>query len=632
TIAKLKAEPGKRPVLSAGPVSPELIFDTLAALETYFAEKDITTDEQIIAARGTLQADPIRRDWFAANETAFADMTFPEWKHELIKEVLDPGWDRAMRTEILSARQKTNEGFKNYVHRLQRRAAYLNDSPYSIDNKVLRDAIERMYAAPLRDHIEVEECGDDADTTRFLALPFKDWVAVVHRRDTQLKNKKLEFAAHVAALKRPAASALGEPSRRYNATPRLSTQHATASTASTVTTDRPPQLTPAEKALLTDNKGCYKCRLPFAGHVSRQCTGAFPKREGYKPVSWAQCKDAATKWNASHNAEQQVTPRFPDSLKNVTAAVAPMPIVNTMDYDVGAVFPAASTDALYANLSDGSDDSDYTPSETVRPLHCAAVANPTPSTLPTVPHLVWNAIAFNANSSDIIPLRSLIDHGAPIVMISTHAVNQLQLRRRRLHTPLPVSPAFAASPKDCPVNSVSLNQSPPVSPPESALLLTEYVKLKLYDPSLAYSARTVKAVICPSLCTDVILGLPWLVLNRIVVDAEERSCICKDSGFDLLHPKIPEPPPPPRPQQHTVSCLPGVEVCALRTRVEQLASEERLLQLAVSIKSEYKDVFAPLPHVDQLPSLVQCNIRLRDEKRTIVPRTYACPRKYREAW
>ncbi|KIY48893.1 hypothetical protein FISHEDRAFT_58648 [Fistulina hepatica ATCC 64428] len=340
TLAKLKAEPGKRPVLSAGPVTPELIFNTLAALETYFAEKDITTDKQIVAARGTLQADPIRRDWFAANETAFTQMTFPLWKQELIKEVLEPGWDHAMRTEILSACQKPDEGFKQYVHRLQRRAAYLNNTSYRIDHAILRDAVERVYAPALRDHLEVEECIDDASTARFLALPFKDWVAVVHRRDNQLKKKKQDLTAQLAALKRPAASALGEPSHRYNATPRLSTQHASASTPSGAS-DRPPQLTAAEKALLTENHGCYKCRVPFSGH----------------------CKEAVTKWNAAHPADQQVTPRFPDALKNVTTAIAPMPVVSTMDYDVGVVFPATSTDALYTNLTD-SEDSDYVPSET----------------------------------------------------------------------------------------------------------------------------------------------------------------------------------------------------------------------------------------------------------------------------
>ncbi|KIY47214.1 hypothetical protein FISHEDRAFT_74893 [Fistulina hepatica ATCC 64428] len=261
----------------------------------------------------------------------FAQMIFATWKQDFIKE-------------------KADEPFKGYVHHLQQHAAYLNDTNYHVDNLILHNAIEQMYAPALHNHIEVKECANDTETVAFLALSFKDWVAIVNCRDTQLKQKKKELATQVAALKRSAASTLGEPSRHYNTTPHLSSQHA-----------------------------------------------------------------------------NQVTTHFPDTLKNVTAAVVLMSIVSTMDYDVGAIFPSASADALYANLSNGSNDSDYVPSDVVSPSVCAAIADPPSCPLPSIQHLIWDTVAFNANSSDMIPLRAMIDHSAPIVMISASIAERLQL-------------------------------------------------------------------------------------------------------------------------------------------------------------------------------------------------------------
>jgi hypothetical protein len=48
--------------------------------------------------------------------------------------------------------------------------------------------------------------------------------------------------------------------------------------------------------------------------------------------------------------------------------------------------------------------------------------------------------------------------------------------------------------------------------------LSEWVKLKLYDPLGGWKSKTVCAMIAPSLCVPVILGGPFLAHNNIVVD------------------------------------------------------------------------------------------------------------------
>jgi len=76
--------------------------------------------------------------------------------------------------------------------------------------------------------------------------------------------------------------------------------------------------------------------------------------------------------------------------------------------------------------------------------------------------------------------------------------------------------------------------------------LSEWVKLRLYDPLGSWTARTVRAVIAPSLCAPVILGMPFLMHNNIVIDLASRTVIDKISGFDLLHPTSPEIPKLPK--------------------------------------------------------------------------------------
>ena len=81
---------------------------------------------------------------------------------------------------------------------------------------------------------------------------------------------------------------------------------------------------------------------------------------------------------------------------------------------------------------------------------------------------------------------------------------------------------------------------------KAEIVLCEYVKLKLYDPSNYWQSQTICAIITPTLCAPVILGLPFLVHNHIVIDHAEWTVIDGKSGFDLLNPKPPAVPAPPK--------------------------------------------------------------------------------------
>jgi hypothetical protein len=235
----------------------------------------------------------------------------------------------------------------------------------------------------------------------------------------------------------------------------------------------------------------------------------------------------------------------------------------------------------------------------------------------SVPHLRWKAAV---HIPDTVSLRmhtvdTMIDNCSHLVLIDEKTVSRLQLRRHNLHKKISIDVALKNDSK-------------------KKIALKEWVRLKLYDTDNVWAAQSVRAVIAPGLCTDVLLGLPWLVANQIVIDHAERSCIDKTTGFDLLHPVCPPRAPIPKPKvreaYNTIMnnrrktldelkavCLvlrPKLEekleavrdydvASALKLRIEQLAFKDQLLELNQRVKDKYKDVFEPIPHTEELQQM-----------------------------
>jgi hypothetical protein len=174
----------------------------------------------------------------------------------------------------------------------------------------------------------------------------------------------------------------------------------------------------------------------------------------------------------------------------------------------------------------------------------------------------------------------------------------------------------------------------------------------------------------------VILGLDFLIKNKIIVDAELRTVIAKETGFDLLHPPDPtkahmQPQISPAvrrrkelellKESHAKICsICKLVHCELQlrfeqhpskfnmtayttgdqnivglvtTRIHQLAAEERLAKLDQKFKKRFADRFpSDLPHVQDLPHDVYHHIEVKPGIPISTARAYSCPRKYREGW
>ena len=271
----------------------------------------------------------------------------------------------------------------------------------------------------------------------------------------------------------------------------------------------------------------------------------------------------------------------------------------------------------------------------------------------TVPNLYWHVNAIGHDSC-FVKIKTMIDNGAHIVLIRPEIVDALGLERKRLHEPQLINVALNDKRKE-------KNFHP--------AMLSEFVSLTLLTLDNSWTPKKINAVIAPGLCTNILLGLPFLVHNRIVVDHEIPSAIMKDTNVDLPN-FIPAPKSVPKikkspKRKHLeikmfhrellkelkwkcsilkakIDKLSGNDtadshfkavnfVAAIKGRLETLELQQKYNALEESLKTEYAKIFEPIPHIDELPDDVYCRIKLRDATKTISKRTYGCPQKYREA-
>jgi len=253
-----------------------------------------------------------------------------------------------------------------------------------------------------------------------------------------------------------------------------------------------------------------------------------------------------------------------------------------------------------------------------------------------IPHLYWRCLAYNAPNRFPLTFDAFIDHGSSTVLISEEYVAKLSLHHKRLLEPYSVELAMEK-------NGQKVN-----------IKFSEYVKVQLHDPSTFWTSKSVRAIIAPSLCAPMILGLPFLVHNDIVVDASSRTVIDKKCGFDLLNPVPPAPTKlPPKKKlkdffkelhadqkqmvaklnmvcndhlQHTQYNFEQVKpvdvLTVIRQQIEVLAAQKELERLGIQIKNEFRDVFSEIPHLDELPTEVFCRIKLKDALKTVQTWTY----------
>jgi hypothetical protein len=300
---------------------------------------------------------------------------------------------------------------------------------------------------------------------------------------------------------------------------------------------------------------------------------------------------------------------------------------------------------------------DYVDTDFVDSNEFDEYADPLPSFL-LPDHLWWNCCINAPFMCAPSPIRALINHGATPVLISEDTVELYGLVPCKLFKPFSVSTTFVSG-----------------RPKAEPVVLSHYCRLDLIAPNTQWRSCTLNAIICLNLQTDIILGLNFLVKNKIVVDAELHTAIAKDCGFDLLNPPVvsslPLPKISPAVQQRQEARLireSHVKVRDLRklvhcellvhfkerpskfnmeaftvgnrnivglitSHINELAAKSQLAKLDKKYKEKYSSCFPTnILHVRDLPTDVYHHIEVKPGIPISTARAYSCPHKYREGW
>lgn len=372
-----------------------------------------------------------------------------------------------------------------------------------------------------------------------------------------------------------------------------------------------PKLTDEERDYLNANSGCFKCRRTNVSHRSSDCPNGFPDGATYKPLV------------------------IPKPVK--TAKVAAV-IDNSVDLEnVAAAIQRVAPLAVCSGVLSSGDDSISSDSDLG--YVCPDL---------TSPHMIWTAIA-HSPTVDASPIAMLIDSGCPTVLIREGVASQLKLRIRKLPEPFELGSAFG----------------------QDKSSTVDWVKLKVSSVDHSWSSHTCRALVVPSLCAPVILGLPFFRANKLLIDPANHALLDAASGRNILA------PPPSKVGNRTArerredereekildrmwqetlqrdvnrefvlryqdklraasteaSPSPDAVIAAVRTRVEELAEQQVLDAENDSMRTRFADLFPEdIPHVSRLPTDVFHRFRLHKPDMILAKRTYDCPKKYRDAW
>ena len=493
--------------------------------------------------------------------------------------------------------------FWDYAQEIRALNIILRGTPSHLDETALRNQLEAGLKPSLQSECAREEL--------YKLGTLKEWIERVCKIDERLSVEKKRYheifmeESNLRANKHPA---LG--SSRVSNTP--ASGNAGSSSSSQKLFTRLPKLTDAEKDLLRTYAGCFKCCRFHAGHGSSSslCPG-FPSGAGYKTITTY--ADAAS--------QPAVKSSGPPKTKVVTATIEE---VSSDDGDVVAAF------APSAALGNGTDSGCSDTVSDIAPFKCK--------------HFVWSCLIDSPLLEFPLKFSSLIDNGCHLVLIRPNIVAKLGLPISTFKEPETVNIAI----KD-------RKEKQKIEP-------NEFVILKATSLNQQWTSRRVRALIAPNLCMPSIFGLSFLTHNHIITDHALRSCIDKNSGYNLINPKTVLPSPPPvsfrdkrrcERKNRSVHLTELKQVCstrlkqiensfevvkninyisAIKSRLETLTPQDKLNQEEKKIREDFKDLFEPIPHVDELPRDFVAEIKLKDPTLTVKARSYPCPRKYRDAW
>jgi len=612
------------PILSEGELTPKALMTFEEDCNSYFlnAKGGVTQEQKVLRILNSFR-DTHVRNWITTDRAALTALTFEAFMLRLRAEFLPPNWEDKVCSRILGSKMSRNDRFIHWARSLQAENYVLRGTTSHLSDDRLRDTLEANV-----DH-DLRLLATDIDPV--IRASLMDWLNTVEKLDAK---RKLELKRHRELLSDELHHAKRQNTRTttsYSSQNRASSSYTSQNVnPQSAQTCRLPALTLDERALLRDNRGCFKYWRFFQDHRTPNCPNDFPSADSYKPLSVEdlnRAKKFSEKKGVSGSSQRQ--PKTVAALQDATQETASAPATEYSEDGIYATFGPTAGSSIIGNgsFSEGETSVSFPPLKSK--------------------HFIWKCKVNGGPTVDFpLMVHTLIDNGAHIVLIRPELVKQLHLPVYTLETPEEVDVAIDTSCKKT-----------------KKQILSSFVILHLTSPDNVFVAKPVCALITPGLCMPVILGLPWLEHNRIVCDHADRACIVKDLNYDLLHPPPIVLPKAPRkslkkqisdnknykklalqelvsvvrdkwaPRRAADEVVRQIDIVAsIRNRIATISIIDDLEKRGNQIRKDYADVFKPIPHINRLPDEFQARIRLKDVEQTIKNRSYSTPRKFADSW
>jgi hypothetical protein len=132
--------PKVAPTLTAGKITPEVLYQWERACKEYFRVKEVTAEKQVVSVLSRLQDISIA-DWIETDEAVLVALDFPTFMTRLRKQVLEKEWDRNIKLSMLASKQG-GRPFEEWARSLVARNALLRGRPYHLSDEALREMLE----------------------------------------------------------------------------------------------------------------------------------------------------------------------------------------------------------------------------------------------------------------------------------------------------------------------------------------------------------------------------------------------------------------------------------------------------------------------------------------------------------
>ncbi|TBU55735.1 hypothetical protein BD310DRAFT_979445 [Dichomitus squalens] len=448
--------PKSAPGIGNSNITPSVINAWEHGCLQFFRDRNISDHDKVFKACMYITHDIIR-DWYRTDNCRFDGMDFDEFLAELRANHLPSNWDVDIKTQIMNARQRENQTFAEFVLGLEVLNTQLRASPSRFSLDGLRLVIETRVCDSLRPLIQSDE---------IQAIPLEQyvrWKSACNRADDQ-RRRQVDVIMQILTANQPPGS------RRGNTT--------VTGPSSKVSL---PQLTVAERQILTANKGCFKCRrlnVVTSTHMSGTCPNGAPDGATYVPLTTKYPHLVAQ----GQGSKENVRPKRTIASVNEDTDMADATTVAS----VAAVglSPLAQTTGILGTGSD-SDES------CVPPLFA--------------PQTFLRARLTPDPDAPIFDM--LIDGGAGPVLVRRDVAESMGVPLRRLPTAHRLGNAWGKA--------------------SEGVRSEEWVKLKVLLPDFSWSSRVSRAIVVDNLCAPVILGKAWLEINSIIEDHAAHQLLDK---------------------------------------------------------------------------------------------------------